>query len=116
MRPADVPLMRLPRRKMPGARPISASRTSRAYGPASAAASLGTTRIGARMPCSSRSSRRTRRVSSATSPQRQAAFAARIAMQNGSPDADARYGAVIGTVTSDAGLLMDRALPPVEGL
>ena len=45
----------------------------------------------------------------ATSPQRQAAFAARIAMQNGSPDADARYGAVIGTVTSDAGLLMDRA-------
>ena len=30
-------------------------------------------------------------------------------MQNGSPDADARYGAVIGTVTSDAGLLMDRA-------
>jgi len=49
------------------------------------------------------------RFLTATSPQRQAAFAARIAMQNGSPDADARYGAVIGTVTSDAGLLMDRA-------
>jgi soluble lytic murein transglycosylase len=49
------------------------------------------------------------RFLTATSPQRQAAFAARIAMQNDSPDADARYGAVIGTVTSDAGLMMDRA-------
>jgi soluble lytic murein transglycosylase len=44
-----------------------------------------------------------------TSPQRQAAFAARIAMQNHGADADARYQAVIGTVTSDAGLMMDRA-------
>jgi soluble lytic murein transglycosylase len=49
------------------------------------------------------------RFLTATSPQRQAAFAARIAMQNDSPDADMRYGAVIGTVTSDAGLMMDRA-------
>lgn len=44
-----------------------------------------------------------------TSPLRQAAFAARVAMQTGAPDAEARYGAVIGSVTSDAGLMMDRA-------
>jgi soluble lytic murein transglycosylase len=44
-----------------------------------------------------------------TSPARRAAFAARIAMQNKAPNADALYGAVIGTVTSDAGLMMDRA-------
>ena len=44
-----------------------------------------------------------------TSPQRQASFAARIAMQTAAPDADARYGAVIGSVTADAGLMMDRA-------
>jgi soluble lytic murein transglycosylase len=44
-----------------------------------------------------------------TSPARRAAFAARIAMQGRSPSADALYGAVIGTVTSDAGLMMDRA-------
>jgi soluble lytic murein transglycosylase len=43
------------------------------------------------------------------SPERQAAFAARIAMQQGSSDADSRYQAVIGSVTSDAGLMMDRA-------
>lgn len=43
------------------------------------------------------------------SPQRQAAFAARIAMQNDSSDAESRYGAVIGQVTTDAGLMMDRA-------
>jgi soluble lytic murein transglycosylase len=43
------------------------------------------------------------------SPQRQAAFAARIAMQNDAADAESRYAAVIGTVTSDAGLMMDRA-------
>ena len=49
------------------------------------------------------------RFLSASSPARQAAFAARISMQQGSPDADARYGAVIGTVTRDAGLMMDRA-------
>ncbi len=42
-------------------------------------------------------------------PQRQAAFGARIAMQRNSADADSRYQAVIGTVTSDAGLMMDRA-------
>ena len=30
-------------------------------------------------------------------------------MQRNAPDADSRYGAVIGTVTSDAGLMMDRA-------
>jgi soluble lytic murein transglycosylase len=44
-----------------------------------------------------------------TSPARQAAFAARVAMQNKDSDAEARYRAVIGTVTSDAGLMMDRA-------
>lgn len=43
------------------------------------------------------------------SPQRQATFGARIAMQRNSADADSRYQAVIGTVTSDAGLMMDRA-------
>ena len=40
---------------------------------------------------------------------RQAAFGARIAMQQGAADAEARYGGVIHTVTSDAGLMMDRA-------
>ncbi len=44
-----------------------------------------------------------------TSPERQAAFGARIAMQQSAPDADVRYQAVIGTVTRDAGLMMDRA-------
>lgn len=44
-----------------------------------------------------------------TSPERQAAFTARIAMLQGAPDADSRYASVIGTVTSDAGLMMDRA-------
>jgi len=43
------------------------------------------------------------------SPQRQAAFGARIAMQRNAADADSRYGAVIGKVTQDAGLMMDRA-------
>ncbi|GAA4719394.1 lytic transglycosylase domain-containing protein [Sphingomonas lutea] len=44
-----------------------------------------------------------------TSPNRRAAFAARVAMQQRSPNVDALYGAVIGSVTSDAGLMMDRA-------
>ena len=43
------------------------------------------------------------------SPERQAAFTARIAMQNDAADAESRYGAVIGQVTTDAGLMMDRA-------
>jgi soluble lytic murein transglycosylase len=43
------------------------------------------------------------------SPQRQAAFGARIEMQRNSADAESRYQSVIGTVTSDAGLMMDRA-------
>jgi soluble lytic murein transglycosylase len=43
------------------------------------------------------------------SPQRQAAFGARIAMQRGSADAESRYQNVIAGVTSDAGLMMDRA-------
>ncbi len=43
------------------------------------------------------------------SPERQATFAARIAMQQGSSDADSRYRAVMGSVTSDAGLMMARA-------
>ena len=49
------------------------------------------------------------RLYSLTSPARRAAFAARIAMQRNSPDVDRLYGAVIGLVTSDAGLMMDRA-------
>ena len=43
------------------------------------------------------------------SPERQAAFAARVAMQQDSSDAESRYQAVIGSVTRDAGLMMDRA-------
>jgi soluble lytic murein transglycosylase len=43
------------------------------------------------------------------SPERQAAFAARVAMQSDAEDADSRYRAVMGGVTSDAGLMMDRA-------
>ena len=49
------------------------------------------------------------RFLSSASPDRQAAFAARIAMQQNAPDAEARYAAVIGMVTRDAGLMMDRA-------
>jgi soluble lytic murein transglycosylase len=49
------------------------------------------------------------RYLAATSPERQASFAARIALQTNATDADARYAAVIGTVTTDAGLMMDRA-------
>ena len=44
-----------------------------------------------------------------TGMQRRAAFAARIAMQRDSSDAESLYQAVIGTVTTDAGLMMDRA-------
>ena len=44
-----------------------------------------------------------------TSPERQASFAARVAMLEDSADADSRYQAVIGSVTTDAGLMMDRA-------
>jgi len=43
------------------------------------------------------------------SPARQAAFAARIAMQTDADNAESLYQAVIGSVTSDAGLMMDRA-------
>lgn len=43
------------------------------------------------------------------SPQRQAAFGARVAMLRDDADAESRYQAVIGTVTGDAGLMMDRA-------
>ena len=49
------------------------------------------------------------RFLSMASPERQAAFAARIAMQNNSSDAESRYRAVMGSVTTDAGLMMDRA-------
>jgi soluble lytic murein transglycosylase len=48
------------------------------------------------------------RFYSLTSPARRAAFAARIAMQRGGSDADGLYQAVSGSVTSDAGLMMDR--------
>ena len=49
------------------------------------------------------------RIYSMATPGRQASFAARIAMQRKATNADALYSAVIGSVTSDAGLLMDRA-------
>src|SRR5437763_16704921 len=49
------------------------------------------------------------RFYSMTSPQRRAAFAARIAMQRKTADAESLYQAVIGQVTSDPGLMMDRA-------
>jgi soluble lytic murein transglycosylase len=44
-----------------------------------------------------------------SSPARRASFQARIAMQSRMGDAEQRYQAVIGQVTSDAGLMMDRA-------
>jgi soluble lytic murein transglycosylase len=44
-----------------------------------------------------------------TTPTRRGAFGARIAMQSRAADAERRYQAVIGQVTSDAGLMMDRA-------
>ena len=43
------------------------------------------------------------------SPARQPAFAARIALLQDSPDAESKYQAVMGSVTSDAGLMMARA-------
>ncbi len=49
------------------------------------------------------------RLLASASPERQPAFAARIAMQQDSSDAEVRYHAVIDSVTSDAGLMMDRA-------
>lgn len=42
------------------------------------------------------------------SPERQASFGARIALQQDLMDAESRYQAVMGSVTSDAGLMMDR--------
>ena len=42
-------------------------------------------------------------------PARQASFAARIAMLRENPDAERLYQSVMGLVTSDAGLMMDRA-------
>jgi soluble lytic murein transglycosylase len=44
-----------------------------------------------------------------TTPTRRGAFNARIAMLSKMPDAETRYQAVIGQVTTDAGLMMDRA-------
>jgi soluble lytic murein transglycosylase len=49
------------------------------------------------------------RFLSLASPERQTAFAARIALQQGSSDAESRYQAVMGSVTTDAGLMMARA-------
>ena len=49
------------------------------------------------------------RFLTSTSPERQAAFGARIALQQNSADAESRYQAVAASVTSDAGLMMDRA-------
>jgi soluble lytic murein transglycosylase len=42
-------------------------------------------------------------------PTRQAAFHARVGMQSNAADAETRYQRVIGQVTTDAGLMMDRA-------
>lgn len=50
-----------------------------------------------------------------SSPARKAAMGARIAMQSRAADAEARYQAVIGQVTTDAGLMMDRARYLREG-
>lgn len=44
-----------------------------------------------------------------TSPARRGAFTARVALQSRWPDAESRYQAVMGQVTTDAGLMMDRA-------
>jgi soluble lytic murein transglycosylase len=49
------------------------------------------------------------RFYSMTTPTRRASFAARIAMQRKASDAEGLYQAVMGSVTSDAGLMMDRA-------
>jgi len=49
------------------------------------------------------------RYYSLTTPTRRGAFAARIAMQRQSSDADSLYQPVIGQVSTDAGLMMDRA-------
>jgi soluble lytic murein transglycosylase len=49
------------------------------------------------------------RFYSYTTPERRAAFAARIGMQRGLDDAEALYQPVMAQVTSDAGLMMDRA-------
>lgn len=48
------------------------------------------------------------RLLPSTSAARRAAFAARIAMQQRSPDVETLYNAVIGQVTTDAGLMQDR--------
>lgn len=49
------------------------------------------------------------RFLSLATPERQAAFAARIALLQDAPDADSRYQTVSSMVTSDAGLMMARA-------
>jgi soluble lytic murein transglycosylase len=49
------------------------------------------------------------RMLPSTSPARRAAFAARIAMQRRSPDVEALYSQVQAQVTTDAGLMQDRA-------
>jgi soluble lytic murein transglycosylase len=49
------------------------------------------------------------RLLPSTSPARRPAFAARIAMQQRSPDVEALYNAVLNRVTDDAGLMQDRA-------
>jgi soluble lytic murein transglycosylase len=49
------------------------------------------------------------RFLASVSPERQASFAARIAMQTNAPDAESQYRAIMAAVTTDAGLMMDRA-------
>ena len=50
-----------------------------------------------------------------TSPARRAAFAARLAMQNRSPNSEALYQPLLGVAVTDAGLMMDRARYLREG-
>jgi len=58
---------------------------------------------------SDRQSTNAQRLLPYASPARRAAFQARVAMQLRSPDTEALYAKVIGSVTSDAGLMIDRA-------
>ena len=94
-----------------GARPISARPTSRRSGRGTARSFTRADhdrRVDSPAVRQEAGRRRTLHLASA-SPERQAAFAARIAMQQDRPTRTVRYAAVIGSVTSDAGLMMDRA-------
>ena len=94
-----------------GDRPTSARADEQAdLRPLRAQASPAPTMTAAPTPCCSPRSRATPSASSRWSaPTRPPASRARVAMQSRWPDAEARYQPVIGQVTSDAGLMMDRA-------